>query len=59
VGAIVTENHNMAPYAAALNRRLRIPIYTVYTFVTWFHAGLQPREFGFPGSSPSELWRER
>jgi hypothetical protein len=59
VGAIVTENHNMAPYAAALNRRLRIPIFTVYTFVTWFHAGLQPREFGFPGSSPSELWRER
>jgi hypothetical protein len=59
VGAIVTENHNMAPYAGALNRRLRIPIYTVYTFVTWFHAGLEPREFGFPGSSPSELWRER
>ena len=59
VGAIVTENHNMAPYAAALNRRLRIPIYTVYTFVTWFHAGLQPREFGFPGSSESEMWRER
>ena len=59
VGAIVTENHNMAPYAAALNRRLRIPIYTVYTFVTWFHAGLEPREFGFPGSSRSELWRER
>ena len=59
VGALVTENHNMAPYAAALNRRLRIPIYTVYTFVTWFHAGLEPREFGFPGSSPSQLWRER
>jgi hypothetical protein len=59
VGAIVTENHNMAPYAAALNRRLRVPIFTVYTFVTWFHAGLQPREFGYPGSSASEMWRER
>jgi hypothetical protein len=59
VGAIVTENHNMAPYAAALNRRLRIPIYTVYTFVTWFHAGLAPREFGYPGASTPELWRER
>jgi hypothetical protein len=59
VGAIVTENHNMAPYAAALQRRLRVPIFTVYTFVTWFHAGLSPREFGFPGSSASDTWRER
>jgi hypothetical protein len=59
IGAIVTENHNMAPYAAALNRRLRVPIFTVYTFVTWFHAGLQPREFGYPGSSAPEVWRER
>jgi hypothetical protein len=59
VGAIVTENHNMAPYAAALNRRLRVPIFTVYTFVTWFHAGLSPREFGFPGSSMTDAWRER
>ena len=42
VGAIVCENHNMAPYAAALNARLGIPIYTVYTFVCWFQAGLQP-----------------
>lgn len=59
VGAIVTENHNMAPYAAALNRRLRVPIFTVYTFVTWFQAGLAPREFGYPGSSTPEVWRER
>ena len=59
VGAIVTENHNMAPYAAALNRRLRIPIYTVYTLVTWFQAGLAPRDFGFPGAATPELWRER
>jgi hypothetical protein len=59
VGAVVTENHNMAPYAAALNRRLRLPIYTVYTFVTWFQAGLAPRDFGYPGSAAPELWRER
>jgi hypothetical protein len=59
VGAIVTENHNMAPYAAALNRRLRIPVYTVYTLVTWFQAGLAPRDFGYPGSSAPEVWRER
>ena len=59
VGAIVTENHNMAPYAAALNRRLRLPIFTVYTFVTWFQEGLAPREFGYPGSSAPDVWRER
>jgi hypothetical protein len=59
VGAIVCENHNMAPYAAALNARLRIPVFTVYTFVTWFHAGLAPRDFGYPGSSQRGAWRER
>ena len=59
VGAIVCENHNMAPYATALNARLRIPIFTVYTFVTWFQAGLAPRDFGFPGSSERSVWRER
>ena len=59
VGAIVCENHNMAPYAAALNARLRIPIFTVYTFVTWFQAGLAPRDFGFPGSADRGVWRER
>jgi hypothetical protein len=59
VGAIVCENHNMAPYAAALNARLRIPIFTVYTFVTWFQAGLAPRDFGYPGSSARSEWRER
>lgn len=59
VGAIVCENHNMAPYAKALNARLRVPIFTVYTFVTWFHAGLAPRDFGYPGASEPGVWRER
>jgi len=59
VGAIVTENHNMAPYSRALNMRLRIPIYNVYTLVTWFHSGLAPRDFGYPGSGEPDCWRER
>ena len=59
VGAIVCENHNMGPYAAVLNARLGIPIFTVYTFVTWFHAGLQPRWFGRPGVPSEDTWRER
>ncbi len=59
VGAIVCENHNMAPYARALNARLRVPIFTVYTFVTWFHAGLAPRDFGPPAAAAGDVWRER
>ena len=59
VGAIVCENHNMAPYAAALNAKLRVPIYTVYTFVTWFQAGLAPRDFGYPTSPQRDVWHER
>ena len=59
VGAIVCENHNMGPYAAAMQRHLRVPIFTVYTFVTWFHAGLQPRDFGFPGAGGHTHWQER
>jgi hypothetical protein len=43
VGAIVCENQNIAPYAVALNARLRIPIFTVYTFVTFFQAASRRR----------------
>jgi len=49
----------MGPYAAAMQRHLRVPIFTVYTFVTWFHAGLQPRDFGFPGAGGHTHWQER
>jgi hypothetical protein len=59
VGAIVCENHNMAPYAAALNARLRVPIYTVYSFVCWFQAGLEPHTFGRPGLPGHDTWHER
>ena len=49
----------MAPYAKALNARLRVPIFTVYTFVTWFQAGLAPRDFGYPRQRAADVWRER
>jgi Asp/Glu/hydantoin racemase len=58
VGAIVLECINMVPYARALRDRLSIPVYDIYSFVTWFHAGLSPREFGFPARVPTS-WRER
>ena len=59
VGAIVCETHNMGPYSRALNLHLGIPIYDVYTFVCWFHSGLAPRDFGYPGTGAAAIWRER
>jgi hypothetical protein len=57
-GAVLLECTNMVPYAAALSQHLRLPVYSIYGFVTWFHAGLVPRDFGPPGSAARE-WRER
>jgi Asp/Glu/hydantoin racemase len=58
IGAIVLECTNMVPYARALSENLHLPVFSIYSFVTWFHAGLAPRDFGPPGSSPRE-WGER
>lgn len=44
-GAIVLECTNMVPYAADLRQALGLPVYSIYTFVTWFQAGLMPRVF--------------
>src|SRR5580700_1365031 len=57
-GAIVLECTNMVPFARALSDHLMLPVYSIYTFVTWFQAGLAPRDFGPPGSGARE-WRER
>ena len=58
VRAIVLECTNMTPYARALADHLLLPVYSIYSFVTWFHAGLAPRDFGPPASGPRP-WRER
>ena len=58
IGAVLLECTNMVPYARALSQRLRLPVFSIYTFVTWFHSALAPRDFGHPASAPSE-WRER
>lgn len=46
VGAIVLECTNMPPYAAAVQRATGLPVYDIYTMITWFHGGLRPRTFG-------------
>jgi hypothetical protein len=48
IGAVLLECTNMVPYARALSQRLRLPVFSIYTFVTWFQSGLIPREFGHP-----------
>jgi Asp/Glu/hydantoin racemase len=45
IGAIVLECTNMTPYAADLRQTLGLPIYSIYSFVTWFQTGLMPRIF--------------
>ena len=45
VGAIVLECTNMPPYAAALQSAVGMPVYDIYSMITWFHAGLRPRVF--------------
>ena len=58
IGAIVLECTNMVPYAAALRAHVGLPVFDVYSFACWFHAGLSPRDFGHPASAPA-AWRER
>ena len=58
VGAVVMECTNMPPFARTLSERIAMPVFTIYSFLTWFHAGLAPRDFGHPGSAPRP-WRER
>ena len=48
IGAIVLECTNMPPYAFALREVLGLPVYDIYSLITWLYAGLRPREFGPP-----------
>jgi hypothetical protein len=51
VGAVVLECTNMIPFAPALQAYLRLPVYSAYTLLCWFQAGLAPRDFGHPSST--------
>lgn len=48
VGAVVLECTNMPPYAHVLQEVLSLPVYDIYTLITWLHAGLRPHDFGSP-----------
>lgn len=59
VGAIVLECTNMGPYAAAIRQATKLPVYSIYSFIQWFQAGLLPRQFDCtvmdPGVFPAKL----
>ena len=44
-GAIVLECTNMVPYAADLRQTLNVPVFSIYSFINWFQAGLMPPVF--------------
>ncbi|WP_067335151.1 aspartate/glutamate racemase family protein [Stappia indica] len=48
VGAIVLECTNMVPYAAYIRAATGVPVYSIESFVTWFHSGLVPRRHPLP-----------
>jgi hypothetical protein len=39
-----------APYARALARHVHRPVFDIVSFLTWFHAGLEPRDFSRSGA---------
>jgi len=45
LGAIVLECTNMPPYAADLAAATGLPVYDIYSMISWFHAGLRPRRW--------------
>lgn len=55
VGAIVLECTNMVPYAADIRKVSGLPVYSIYTLVSWFHAGLMPRRFEYTLDDPRVL----
>ena len=45
IGAIVLECTNMTPYAYDVRKATGLPVYSIYSFVKWFHQGLVPDRF--------------
>ncbi|MEX0284870.1 MAG: aspartate/glutamate racemase family protein [Paracoccaceae bacterium] len=52
IGAIVLECTNMTPYAADVRKLTGLPVFSIYSFVRWFHQGLVPDRFERPLDDP-------
>jgi len=42
IGAILLECTNMPPYATDIARATGLPVFSIVTYLNWFHAGLMP-----------------
>ncbi len=45
IGAIVLECTNMVPYAHDVRKVTGLPVFSIYSFVNWFHQALVPDRF--------------
>jgi hypothetical protein len=45
LGAIVLECTNMCPYAADITAATGLPVYSIYSLVSWLQSGLAPRRW--------------
>jgi hypothetical protein len=45
VGALILECTNMAPYASDVAAEVGMPVFSIYSYLTWFQAGLSPHAF--------------
>ncbi len=52
IGAIVLECTNMTPYAADIRKMTGLPVFSIYSFVRWFHQGLVPDRFPLELNDP-------
>lgn len=48
LGAIVLECTNMVPYAADISVATGLPVFSIHSFVSWFHSSLVPARFPPP-----------
>ncbi|WP_299881143.1 aspartate/glutamate racemase family protein [uncultured Sulfitobacter sp.] len=46
LGALVLECTNMPPYADDIAAATSLPVHSMFSYLTWFEAGLAPRSFG-------------
>lgn len=47
IGAILLECTNMPPYAAAIQQETGRPVYSIYSYLNWFHQSLKPLVFDY------------
>ncbi len=48
LGAVVLECTNMDPYAGDVRKATGVPVYSIRTFMLWFHGSLEPARFSPP-----------